>query len=65
MPPQLLRRALAAAVVVALLAIPARAPAASQEGDPALEQIEGFIASQKIDKSKSGWKEHLSKPPVV
>ncbi len=65
MPRQLLHRALAAAAAITLFAIPAQAPAASQEGDPALQQIEGFIASQKIDKSKSGWKEHLSKPPLV
>ncbi len=59
MPRQLLHRALAAAAAIVLLAIPVHAPAASQGGDPALEQIEDFIASQKIDKSKSGWKEHL------
>lgn len=31
--------------------------------DPAVASIDAFIAKQKVDKSKSGWKTNLSKPP--
>ena len=37
--------------------------AAKKESDPAMMEIEKFIADQKIDTGKSGWKTSLSKPP--
>jgi cyclophilin family peptidyl-prolyl cis-trans isomerase len=35
----------------------------NQEGSAAIEAIDAFIASQKIDKSGSDWKQELSRPP--
>ncbi|MGH0034939.1 MAG: peptidylprolyl isomerase [Myxococcota bacterium] len=35
----------------------------SGSGGSAIEQIEGFIASQDIDTSGSGWKQKLTRPP--
>ena len=51
--------------VVCVLAAPALAAHAETKGDPAVKEIDDFIATQKIDKSKAGWKESLSKPPKV
>ena len=62
---QLAQRAGLALVALGLLAAPLAATAADDEGDTAVPQIEDFIAKQNIDKSKSGWKEHLPKPPQV
>ncbi len=55
----------AAAATIALLAMPVTSLSDHHEGDPALNEIDAFIDKQKIDKSKSGWKEHLAKPPKV
>ncbi len=41
------------------------AKTSKQEGDVAITAIDGFIAEQKIDKSSSGWKTRLAKPPKV
>ena len=41
------------------------AKTSKQEGDVAITAIDGFIAEQKIDKSKSSWKTQLPKPPKV
>jgi cyclophilin family peptidyl-prolyl cis-trans isomerase len=41
------------------------AATAAQGGSSALEQIDRFIAQQKIDKSASGWKTRLPKPPQL
>lgn len=37
--------------------------AGKKETDPAMTEIEKFIADQKIDTTKSGWKTSLPKPP--
>ena len=55
----------AAAATIALLATPVTSLSDHHEGDPALNEIDAFIDKQKIDKSKSGWKEHLAKPPKI
>ena len=56
--------------VCASLAIAADAPkkttaAPAQIKDSAMQQIEQFIATAKIDKTKPGWKTSLPKPPVA
>ena len=60
----------AALAVCASLAIAANAPkkttaAPAQIKDSAMQQIEQFIATSKIDKTKPGWKTSLPKPPVA
>jgi len=60
----------AALAVCAGLAIAADAPkkpttVASQTKDSAMQQIEQFIATAKIDKAKPGWKTALPKFPQV
>lgn len=40
-----------------------KAAATKKESDPAMTEIEKFIADQKIDTGKSGWKTSLPKPP--
>ena len=55
----------AAAATIALLATPVTSLSDHHEGDPALNEIDAFIDKQKIDKSKSSWKEHLAKPPKI
>ena len=62
---QLAQRAGHALIALGLLAAAPAATAADDEGDTAVQQIEDFIAKQKIDRSKSSWKEHLPKPPKV
>jgi cyclophilin family peptidyl-prolyl cis-trans isomerase len=37
----------------------------AQGADPALEEIDRFIAEQSIDRSRSDWKLQLPKPPCV
>jgi cyclophilin family peptidyl-prolyl cis-trans isomerase len=37
--------------------------ASAKGGDVAVKQVEGFIASQKIDTKKPGWKTQLPRPP--
>ena len=50
--------------MLAIFALPAVGCAEEKkQGDPAVQEIEAFIAEQNIDKSKSGWKENLPKPP--
>jgi cyclophilin family peptidyl-prolyl cis-trans isomerase len=48
---------------------PAAAAAPKKEAkmstDPAVAEMDKFIADQKIDKTKSGWKTSLPKPPKV
>ncbi len=67
----LLARTLAAATLAVALVAPARAAeekkAAAPAGktDPAIAEIDKFIADQKIDKTKSDWKLTLPKPPKV
>jgi peptidyl-prolyl cis-trans isomerase B (cyclophilin B) len=46
------------------LALALAAPAAAKE-DPAVMEIDKFIADQKIDKKKDGWKTSLPKPPKL
>jgi peptidyl-prolyl cis-trans isomerase B (cyclophilin B) len=41
--------------------VPATAPAANS--DPAIAQIDAFIAEKKVDKSKPSWRTSLTKPP--
>lgn len=36
-----------------------------QKSDSAIEQIDAFIAQQKIDKARPQWKENLAKPPKL
>jgi peptidyl-prolyl cis-trans isomerase B (cyclophilin B) len=60
----------AALAVCASLAIAADAPrkttaATAQIKDSAMQQIDQFIATAKIDKTKPGWKTSLPKPPVA
>jgi len=60
----------AALAVCASLAIAADAPkqttaAPAQIKDSAMQQIDQFIATAKIDKTKPGWKTSLTKPPVA
>jgi len=60
----------AALAACATLAIAADAPkkttaAPAQVKDSAMQQIDQFIASAKIDKTKPGWKTSLPKPPVA
>ncbi len=59
-----------ALAVVATAAPTKTAPAAKQSApakvkDTAMQQIDQFIASAKIDKAKSDWKTTLPKPPVA
>ncbi len=37
----------------------------SEKEDPAIEQLNQFIATQTIDKKKASWKTNLAKPPKV
>jgi cyclophilin family peptidyl-prolyl cis-trans isomerase len=39
--------------------------AAKEQGDVAIDAIDAFIEKQDIDKSNSGWKTRLPKPPKV
>jgi cyclophilin family peptidyl-prolyl cis-trans isomerase len=60
----------AALAVCASLAIAADAPkkttaAPAQIKDSAMQQIDQFIATAKIDKTKPNWKTALPKPPVA
>ena len=66
------RRALTACAVAVALATPAAAAeekkavttaAPAKSNDPAIAEIDKFIADQKIDKSNPKWKESLPKPP--
>ena len=55
---------------VLLLAGPAslrseETPMTDKAEDAAIQKIDAFIAEQKVDKSKSGWKTKLVKPPVL
>ena len=69
----LLRLLLTAASVALLLAAPGNSlraqPTADAEGttekDPALQQIDAFIESAKIDKTKADWKTGLKAPPLA
>jgi cyclophilin family peptidyl-prolyl cis-trans isomerase len=67
-------RMLAIASALCLLASAANGQSSSSKGDQvtenqaesaAIEAIDAFIASQKIDKSGSDWKQHLPRPPVA
>jgi cyclophilin family peptidyl-prolyl cis-trans isomerase len=60
----------AALAVCASLSIAADAPkkttaAPAQIKDSAMQQIDQFITTAKIDKAKPGWKTSLPKPPVA
>jgi cyclophilin family peptidyl-prolyl cis-trans isomerase len=50
------------AVLGALAMALAAGPAAAAE-DPAIAEMDAFIAKQNVDKTKSGWKTRLAKPP--
>ena len=57
-------RALTACAVAVALATPALAEEKKAVStDPAIAEIDKFIADQKIDKSNPKWKESLPKPP--
>ena len=60
--------ALTACALVLALAVPATAEEkkmSDAKSDPAIAEIDKFIAAQKIDKSKPDWKQNLPKPPQV
>jgi peptidyl-prolyl cis-trans isomerase B (cyclophilin B) len=57
------RRLVCAGLLAFALVLPTIATA--QGGSSALDQIDHFIAEQKIDTSKPGWKTHLTKPPKL
>jgi peptidyl-prolyl cis-trans isomerase B (cyclophilin B) len=59
-----MRRLMIAALVLALAGgtMADDKPAAKPAGDPALAQIDAFIAKAAIDKSQAGWKTKLPKP---
>jgi cyclophilin family peptidyl-prolyl cis-trans isomerase len=59
--------ALAACATLAIAAVaPKKTPAApAQVKDSAMQQIDQFIATAKIDKTKPNWKTALPKPPVA
>jgi peptidyl-prolyl cis-trans isomerase B (cyclophilin B) len=60
--------ALAAALVLGRAFAEEPKPAAKKEAavtDPAIAEIDKFIADQKIDTKSPGWKTHLPKPPKV
>jgi len=60
------QRALCAGVLAISLGATGTACAeAGGSDDPALAEIDAFIAAQSIDKSASGWKEQLPRPPKV
>jgi cyclophilin family peptidyl-prolyl cis-trans isomerase len=66
----LVRRSCAAALSAAalgacLLLVPAIGSAEDATGDAAVQEIDDFIAKQKIDKSSPSWKENLTQPPKV
>ncbi len=61
---RLLRRTAASAVALGLLVLPAFA-AHHEKGDPALKEIDDFIAAQTIDKKQPDWKQNLPKPPKL
>jgi peptidyl-prolyl cis-trans isomerase B (cyclophilin B) len=50
---------------LAMVCLAATAVVADESKDKAVSAIDAFIAEQKIDKEKSGWKNHLAKPPKV
>jgi cyclophilin family peptidyl-prolyl cis-trans isomerase len=59
---------LARAVVIALLLGATVTPAIADEKpatDPAIEQIDAFIAANPVNKAVIGWRMHLKKPPVL
>ena len=57
-------RALTACALAVALATPATAAEEKNAvSDPAIAEIDKFIADQKIDKSNPKWKESLPKPP--
>src|SRR5262245_65980441 len=59
-------RALTACAVAVAIATPAIAAEEKKPvSDPAIAEIDKFIAEQKIDKSNPKWKESLPKPPKV
>ena len=61
---RLLRQVWAAAVGIGLVVtVPVTASGEAHGGDATLKQIDDFIAKQNIDKSNSGWKQRLPKPP--
>jgi cyclophilin family peptidyl-prolyl cis-trans isomerase len=59
------RRVFAAAFVLAATLGYTVTAVAEEEKDVAITAIDEFIETQKVDKSKSGWKTSLSKPPQV
>ena len=61
---KLVSRLLSSGYATLILLVPMLACAEQvKHGDPALQEIQEFIDTQKIDKSKTGWKESLPKPP--
>ncbi len=69
---KLAKLAMAAPVVMCLVAtsVAAEEPEAGPNSQPepadkAISAIDAFITAQKVDKQKSVWKSHLTKPPKV
>ena len=49
--------------VLGALAMALAAGTAAAAEDPAIAEMDAFIAKQNVDKTKSGWKTRLAKPP--
>ena len=58
-------RIIAAVVVLVVTAAAFVATAEEEDKDVAIVAIDEFIQKQEVDKSKSGWKTSLNKPPQV
>ena len=58
-------RIIAAVAVLAVTAAAFVATAEEEDKDVAIVAIDEFIQKQEVDKSKSGWKTSLNKPPQV
>ncbi|NRA85672.1 MAG: peptidylprolyl isomerase [Gammaproteobacteria bacterium] len=53
------------AIKLMLISAAAMAMSGCTPNDPALEQLDGFISKQQIDKTNPQWKQNLSKPPQL
>jgi cyclophilin family peptidyl-prolyl cis-trans isomerase len=57
------RAVLRGIAVLGALAMALAAGTAAGAEDPAIAEMDAFIAKQNVDKTKSGWKTRLAKPP--
>jgi cyclophilin family peptidyl-prolyl cis-trans isomerase len=57
------RAVLRGIAVLGALAMALAAGTAAAAEDPAIAEMDAFIAKQNVDKTKSGWKTRLAKPP--